>query len=151
MVKSLFFPNLCFFFFLFCNRQILPAVIQPMEALQKLGDLSKIDISEEVTKLLTTMSQNQSTASTQAAAKIPPRDPRQRAQPLQDSPKDPRTARLNATTTGAATPTPTATPIVTENKPKAPEKLSIYEQGAMSVTEGGDVNFRTAEDLDFRG
>lgn len=34
-----------------------PPTIKPLEVVEKLGDLSKIDISAEVTKLLTSMSQ----------------------------------------------------------------------------------------------
>lgn len=130
-----------------------PAQIKPVEVIEKLGDLSKIDISDAVTKLLSSISQSgslptasQNTPSTSTAV---PRDPRQGAQQQQqqntneDSTKsavinDPRRARILSldSPTGQKT-----------------ERLSIYEQGGLSVAEiNKDVDLRIAEkDLDLRG
>lgn len=63
-----------------------PHVIEPFAVLSKLGDLSKIDISEEVTKLLNTMKnnlhENKSENNAEGAASPQrPRDPRSRRSP----------------------------------------------------------------------
>ncbi|CAK1551102.1 unnamed protein product [Leptosia nina] len=60
-----------------------PPVIEPLSVLSKLGDLSKIDISEEVTKLLNTMKNNLPTTEnvTNVADSISSRDPRSRRSP----------------------------------------------------------------------
>jgi hypothetical protein len=58
-----------------------PPQIKPLDVVEKLGDLSKIDISAEVTKLLTSMSQ---TAAKEAPKPVVIRDPRQqRSQPTE--------------------------------------------------------------------
>lgn len=109
--------------------------IKPVEVIEKLGDLSKIDISEEVTKLLSSISQS----NLELKDSKTPRDPRQAAQISggQKAPAttDPRKARLTSL----------------EEK-KKPEKLSIYEQGSISVAEvNKDVDLRSEKDLDMRG
>lgn len=45
--------------FLFSEAIMSPPQIKPLDVVGQLGDLSKIDISAEVTRLLTTMSQSQ--------------------------------------------------------------------------------------------
>lgn len=60
-----------------------PPLIKPQEVVEKLGDLSKIDISAEVTKLLTSITQTsnfQEVVTKTTLAKV--RDPRQPAQAL---------------------------------------------------------------------
>lgn len=97
-----------------------PPQIKPQEVVEKLGDLSKIDISDEVTRLLTSMSQAKNPIAT-TEMKTPSatsllRDPRisSESRTIQD-PRilaDPRRGRINST----------------EIKT---EKLSIYEQGGI--------------------
>ncbi|XP_066144559.1 protein suppressor of sable isoform X1 [Euwallacea fornicatus] len=113
----------------------------------KLGDLSKIDISAEVTKLLTSMSQNKSSTTSAAspstsaakpesgsspkASETAPMDPRISRQARQDprqqdSRQDPRLTdprrergRQNSTES--------------KEKDKKSEKMSIYEQGGIDM------------------
>ncbi|XP_026499636.1 protein suppressor of sable isoform X1 [Vanessa tameamea] len=62
-----------------------PSVIEPSAVLSKLGDLSKIDISEEVTKLLNTMKNNlqdNKTSTSEIQEQIISRDPRSRRSPV---------------------------------------------------------------------
>lgn len=146
-------PEIIKFFFLFLLSSISytldPAPIKPVEVIEKLGDLSKIDISDAVTKLLSSISQSNAaltTPSTSTAVPPSPRDPRQTTTTTTDnttsslslSPKpvinDPRRARMLATM-------------------KTEPRLSIYEQGGLSVAEmNRDVDLRIAEkDLDLRG
>ncbi|KRT83414.1 hypothetical protein AMK59_4149, partial [Oryctes borbonicus] len=110
--------------------------IKPSEMVEKLGDLSKINISEEVTKLLSSMRQNNA-ASISPKEISKPRDPRQAATSEEPKPAriDPRKARLSST----------------EEKVK-PEKISIYEQGSIETeSEGKDVDLRAIDkDLDLR-
>lgn len=136
-----------------------PAVIKPVEVIEKLGDLSKIDISDAVTKLLSSINQTTTNTittntttqqqNTPSTSTIIPRDPRQQPQNnnnnnSEDSNKtilinDPRKARLltlGSPTTGV----------------KSTERLSIYEQGGLSVAEmNRDIDLRMVEkDLDLR-
>lgn len=110
--------------------------IKPVEVIEKLGDLSKIDISEEVTKLLSSISKSNLEQTDSKTL----RDPRQAVQTTMVPQKapvvaDPRKARLASL----------------EEK-KKPEKLSIYEQGSISVAEANkDVDLRSEKDLDMRG
>lgn len=114
--------------------------IKPAEMVEKLGDLSKINISEEVTKLLSSMRQS-NTAVSQPASKeaSKPRDPRQVSATTSEEVKpvrvDPRKARQPST----------------EEKPR-PEKISIYEQGSIDVESAGrDIDLRSIDkDLDLR-
>lgn len=100
-----------------------PAPIKPLEVVEKLGDLSKIDISAEVTRLLSTINQN----ATNAAS----RDPRQAAvggstETNRTPPTDPRVTRRGS---------------VDEKKI---EKVSIYEQSLQRSDEEDE------KDLDLR-
>lgn len=109
-------------------------IIKPVEVMEKLGDLSKIDISEEVTKLLSSISQS---TTEQKELKIP-RDPRQAA-----------TATMAQTTADSQKSTiadPRRTRISSSDEKKKPEKVSIYEQGSISVTEK-----TSNKDVDLRG
>lgn len=78
-----------------------PPQIKPLEVVEKLGDLSKIDISAEVTKLLTSMTQTANTTQPKQSPKPMTRDPRQKSQqekvsiydqgsiPIESTPKSP--------------------------------------------------------------
>lgn len=128
-----------------------PAVIKPVETvIEKLGDLSKIDISDAVTKLLSSISQSTTLSSSPSTSTAPPviRDPRQGAQQQQQSGSedatksvinaDPRRARVLS----LGSPPPS----------QKTERLSIYEQGGLSVAElNRDIDLRmTEKDLDLR-
>lgn len=111
--------------------------VKPLELVEKLGDLSKINISEEVTKLLSSMRQsNNVSLSPKESSK--PKDPRQTNATSSEEPKasriDPRKMRQS-----------------TEDKPKS-EKISIYEQGSIDTdSTERDVDLRSIDkDLDLR-
>ncbi|XP_075977638.1 suppressor of sable RNA-binding protein isoform X2 [Anticarsia gemmatalis] len=102
-----------------------PHVIEPSAVLSRLGDLSKIDISEEVTKLLNTMKnnlqENKSEAPAEGAASPQrPRDPRSRRSPEKVS-----------------------DPIKPPNK--KPSRVSIYE-----CIDGEPTDGRRRTDVDLR-
>ncbi|KAG5885421.1 hypothetical protein JTB14_036070 [Gonioctena quinquepunctata] len=140
-----------------------PPRIKPQDVVEKLGDLSKIDISAEVTKLLTSMSQgrNQFPFAKQLTGSIPPAIT-EVASPVIDTPQvainDPRTGRLDPRTTlekpdiqrpepksKVSDPRQRNRQHSTETRTK-PEKLSIYEQGSI------DRNAPVPEEVvDFRG
>ncbi|KAJ8731333.1 hypothetical protein PYW07_004497 [Mythimna separata] len=69
------------------STPLTPQIIEPSAVLSRLGDLSKIDISEEVTKLLNTMKNNLqenkvgNTSEGAASPQSRPRDPRARRSP----------------------------------------------------------------------
>ncbi|VVC89595.1 unnamed protein product [Leptidea sinapis] len=68
----------------FMSPPTVTPVIEPSAVLSKIGDLSKIDISEEVTKLLNTMKNNLHESTpipTESANTISSRDPRSRRSP----------------------------------------------------------------------
>lgn len=123
------------------------STVKPFEMVEKLGDLSKINISEEVTKLLTSIRQNNSSTVTPSTSSpkestSKPRDPRQATSStsIAEEPKaarlDPRKARLSST----------------EEKTHKPDKISIYEQGSIDTdSTGKDVDLRSIDkDLDLR-
>ncbi|XP_056641060.1 histone-lysine N-methyltransferase, H3 lysine-79 specific isoform X2 [Diorhabda sublineata] len=133
---------------------ISPTAIKPQDVVDKLGDLSKIDISAEVTKLLTSMSKGRnqfsSTSKTQISEETPdttpprtvtdPRDPRIPRQDPRlaldkgDSPKADRRVPLD--------PRQRQRQSSTESK----DKVTIYEQGSV------DINISPSdEDIDLRG
>ncbi|XP_057658605.1 uncharacterized protein LOC130895378 isoform X4 [Diorhabda carinulata] len=133
---------------------ISPIAIKPQDVVDKLGDLSKIDISAEVTKLLTSMSKGRnqfsSTSKTQISEETPdttpprtvtdPRDPRIPRQDPRlaldkgDSPKADRRVPLD--------PRQRQRQCSTESK----DKVTIYEQGSV------DINISPSdEDIDLRG
>lgn len=98
-----------------------PSTIEPSSVLSKLGDLSKIDISEEVTKLLNTMKNNlQDNKTVEAADQNISRDPRSRRSPVKLS---------------------------EINKPpvKKPSRVSIYE-----CIDGEPTDGRRRTDVDLR-
>ena len=118
--------------------------IKPSEVLEKLGDLSKINISMDVSKLLSSIQQVGSIGNLNATqSDEKPKDPRQSyfLSPSTSSNEegkqvraDPRKARLSSL----------------EEKNK--EKISIYEQGSLNMDgTGRDVDLRSIEkDLDLR-
>ncbi|KAK4878780.1 hypothetical protein RN001_011286 [Aquatica leii] len=107
----------------------LPLQIKPVEVIEKLGDLSKIDISVEVTKMLLS-SISQSGVLNKEQPSTSPRDPRMAAQTTEVKPTlvagDPRRSRVSSTET------------------KKMEKLSIYDQGSIQLDS-------TSKDIDLRG
>lgn len=118
---------------------IVPTMVNAQD-LMNFGDLSKINISEEVTKLLSSMRQNNAAAGSSPKETNKPKDPRQANVSTPEEAKpvrlDPRKARLSST----------------EDKTK-PEKVSIYEQGSIDtdVTDKKDVDLRSMEkDMDLR-
>lgn len=100
-----------------------PTQIKPQEVVEKLGDLSKIDISAEVTKLLTSMSQQKE------APKPAIRDPRQlRSQ--QASQQQPSTEqKISIYEQGSIT--------CTETEPRSPDEVV-------------DTDIRGRPDVDLR-
>ncbi|XP_031330062.1 protein suppressor of sable isoform X2 [Photinus pyralis] len=105
---------------------VLPSQIKPVEVIEKLGDLSKIDISAEVTKML--LSSINQTAALIKDTITSPKDPRSG-----DPPKtDPRRTRQSST------------------EAKKAEKQSIYDQGSISLDNSKDVDLRNLEDTDLR-
>ncbi|CAH1118378.1 unnamed protein product [Phaedon cochleariae] len=126
--------------------------IKPQDVVEKLGDLSKIDISAEVTKLLTSMSQakNQFPFPKPEVATTPAGSPK--------AANDPRPARQDPRMSHEQKDSPRADPRLTAPDPRQrsrnsstetqvkSEKLSIYEQGSI------DRNASIAEDdIDIRG
>lgn len=100
-----------------------PHVIEPSAVLSRLGDLSKIDISEEVTKLLNTMKNNlneNKNDSVESVESQKPKDPRRTSvDKLTDSPKP--------------------------HSHKRPPKVSIYE-----CVDGEPTDGRRRSDVDLR-
>ncbi|KAL0838810.1 hypothetical protein ABMA28_016847 [Loxostege sticticalis] len=101
-----------------------PHVIEPSTVLSRLGDLSKIDISEEVTKLLNTMKNNLHDNKTESNSEIT------------NSPKsrDPRSRR---------SPEKVSEPIKITSK--KPPRVSIYE-----CVDGEPTDGRRRTDVDLR-
>lgn len=124
----------------------------------KLGDLSKIDISAEVTKLLTSMSQGKNLPSADNTVNVPSSSPSSKAEggfsPRTAALQDPRMARLDPRTNQvtssqeqhASRQDPRQDPrlsdprqrprqgsIDNQEKSKKPEKMSIYEQGGLDM------------------
>lgn len=130
-----------------------PPTIKPVEVIDKLGDLSKIDISAEVTKLLTSIKSNNQNAAAKAASASTdvknPRDPRQAqslgAEPPAATSTDPRKARTDRRESGSS--------IYEQGYMNAEHKLTIYEQGSLSRSKV-DVDLRNLDsigkDLDMR-
>ncbi|KAK5638502.1 hypothetical protein RI129_012797 [Pyrocoelia pectoralis] len=109
----------------------LPSQIKPVEVMEKLGDLSKIDISAEVTKMLLS-SISQTGALSKSAT----------------SPKDPRTSDTSKTSITLSDPRRSR---VSSTETKKSEKVSIYDQGSMSLVDNTkDVDLRNLEDTDLR-
>ncbi|XP_018571214.1 protein suppressor of sable isoform X2 [Anoplophora glabripennis] len=139
-----------------------PPQIKPLDVVGQLGDLSKIDISAEVTKLLTTMSQSQNQfpfLPKPEGSSTPPQSTASTS-----TLTDPRTARQDPRTSTEKQEVPRADPRLTadprqrsrqgsievQNKP---EKLSIYEQGSIDRnSEEIDTDFRSSirSDVDLR-
>ncbi|XP_023012917.2 suppressor of sable isoform X2 [Leptinotarsa decemlineata] len=145
------------------NQLMSPPQIKPQDVVEKLGDLSKIDISAEVTKLLTSMSQGRNqfpfikqVTETELPAvadvMLPAVDTPQVATGDQKSIRqDPRMSLEKSdsqrTDRKVSTPDPRQKSKQSSTETKAkPEKLSIYEQGSINR------NASTSEEVtDFRG
>lgn len=140
--------------------------------IDKLGDLSKIDISEEVTKLLTSIKSTTTSVPVTSATTSSVGDPRKN--------RDPRQAKILETESSASSSTvPVQTklmsPPITSKIPErrlSQTRITIYEQGiinmeeklsimgdkalleAANVSTKGDVDLRTldslSQDLDMR-
>ncbi|CAH1991242.1 unnamed protein product [Acanthoscelides obtectus] len=143
------------------STMLSPPQIQPIhEVVEKLGDLSKIDISAEVTKLLTSMSQNKGQFSNLFPQKAPgesspgsnstkasgdPRSETKNPVSRSDPRQDPRLA--------GADPRQRSRQGSTEVASRS-EKVSIYEQGSIERSDMGDdvdIDFRTMRsDVDLR-
>ncbi|CAH1111810.1 unnamed protein product [Psylliodes chrysocephalus] len=145
-----------------------PPAIKPQDVVEKLGDLSKIDISAEVTKLLTSMSQGHAQFPFTKGPTTPPEikpvvtapvkvvtDPRMSAR------QDPRVNSEKASDSPRSDPRLTVDP---RHRPRQsstesiikPEKLSIYEQGSINKnapTFDDDIDLRVTgfkPDVDLR-
>lgn len=101
----------------------VPSVIETSAVLSKLGDLSKIDISEEVTKLLNTMKNNLHDIKTSTSET-----------PEQNLSRDPRSKR-----------SPSKTNEVSKPVTKKPARVSIYE-----CIDGEPTDGRRRTDVDLR-
>lgn len=102
-----------------------PHVIEPAAVLSKLGDLSKIDISEEVTKLLNTMKNNlqdNKTNTSEPTEQNISRDPRSRRSPVRNTEK-----------------------VIKSPPRKKPPRVSIYE-----CVDGEPTDGRRRTDVDLR-
>ncbi|XP_045772727.1 protein suppressor of sable isoform X1 [Maniola jurtina] len=102
-----------------------PHVIEPAAVLSKLGDLSKIDISEEVTKLLNTMKNNlqdNKLITSEPAEQNVSRDPRSRRSPVRTTEK-----------------------VIKSPPRKKPLRVSIYE-----CVDGEPTDGRRRSDVDLR-
>lgn len=133
-----------------------PPTIKPVEVIDKLGDLSKIDISAEVTKLLSSIKSNQlaqnptTQVTTTPSETKNPRDPRQ-AHSISETVtnSDPRTR------SGKADKKEPGTTIYEQGYINPDHKVSIYEQGLLNRNIAGkDVDLRNLDglpkDLDMR-
>ncbi|XP_077284993.1 suppressor of sable RNA-binding protein [Arctopsyche grandis] len=109
-----------------------PQAIEPTIVLKNLGDLSKIDISDEVTKLLTSM-KNTTENSSSKKEYLKSRDPRNAAKSQNDN-KDSNVDNMKK--------------IISK-----PEFVSIYDCAENSNPDArrrADVDLRPTKDLDFR-
>lgn len=132
-----------------------PPTIKPVEVIDKLGDLSKIDISADVTKLLSSIKSvrnainlGTSAAPAATAETKTPRDPRQASlAPAESAPSlsDPRmkSGKVERRETS----------IYEQGFINTDHKVSIYEQGTLNRS-GKDVDLRSLDslpkDLDMR-
>lgn len=105
-------------------QQPAPHVIEPSTVLSRLGDLSKIDISEEVTKLLNTMKNNLHDPKTENNSET--NDPRKY--------RDPRSKR-----------SPEKVSDTNKGVNKKPHRVSIYE-----CIDGEPTDGRRRTDVDLR-
>ncbi|XP_060532651.1 protein suppressor of sable isoform X2 [Cylas formicarius] len=132
-----------------------PGPIEPNDIVGRLGDLSKIDISAEVTKLLNSMNQSRkpddiSTGESETASK--PQDPRIAKQEQESSlPRvDPRLTTVSDPRKGARRGSSDS-----QERAKKSEKVSIYEQGGLDMQAALEIeneDFKSAlrPDIDLR-
>lgn len=147
----------------------VPNVPQPAVIVDKIGDLSKIDISAEVSKLLSsfktqssTSSKTQQVSSQDSKAKStqdskidgeisssPRRSPGPNSMPISRDPRmsnrDPRQRRAEAEQKPSS-------PIISDLKKEKPLRLetSIYSSGITPVDANMDTDLRTRADQDLR-
>ncbi|VEN42163.1 unnamed protein product [Callosobruchus maculatus] len=145
------------------STMLSPPQIQPIqEVVEKLGDLSKIDISAEVTKLLASMSQNKGQFSNLFPSKVSSESSAGSSSPKTSISGDPR----NDSKSAASRSDPRQDPRLAGADPRQrsrqsstevasrPEKVSIYEQGSIDRGDSGDdvdIDFRSMRsDVDLR-
>ncbi|XP_050501117.1 protein suppressor of sable isoform X3 [Diabrotica virgifera virgifera] len=133
--------------------------IKPQDVVDKLGDLSKIDISAEVTKLLTSMSQNRNQfpfGNKPAVPQVPEVTPNTTPPRTAPEVRDPRVSRQDPRLIQEKSDPARVDPRLstdprqrrrqssTETAPR-PDKVTIYEQGTF------DKNSSSDDDIDIRG
>ncbi|XP_049824981.1 uncharacterized protein LOC109606230 isoform X3 [Aethina tumida] len=121
--------------------------IKPQDVVEKLGDLSKIDISAEVTKLLSSMSKSGGLSTT------PAREPEKATPAEPPVSRDPR--RAAAAAASSETREPRSDPRQRPRQDSSDsqiqrEKVSIYEQGSFSVRDEGIKVDADGKDIDLR-
>ncbi|XP_020283541.1 protein suppressor of sable isoform X2 [Pseudomyrmex gracilis] len=148
------------------NESTPPSNIpQPAAIVDKLGDLSKIDISAEVSKLLSTLKAQSSTTSSKtqtSKAKSPSRtDGETSSSPRQQSPgptpvampvsRDPRMSSRDPRQRRETEQKPSS-PSIVEAKKEKPLRLetSIYSSGITAMDANMDTDLRTKADQDLR-
>uniref|UniRef100_A0A6P7G112 Uncharacterized protein LOC114336436 n=1 Tax=Diabrotica virgifera virgifera TaxID=50390 RepID=A0A6P7G112_DIAVI len=132
--------------------------IKPQDVVDKLGDLSKIDISAEVTKLLTSMSQNRNQfpfGNKPAVPQVPEVTPNTTPPRTAPEVRDPRVSRQDPRLIQEKSDPARVDPRLstdprqrrrqssTETAPR-PDKVTIYEQGTF------DKNSSSDDDIDIR-
>nr|CAI5862596.1 unnamed protein product [Callosobruchus analis] len=143
------------------STMLSPPQIQPIqEVVEKLGDLSKIDISAEVTKLLASMSQNKGQFSNLFPIKVSSESNAGSSSPKTSG--DPRSDSKTATTRSDPRQDPRLAGVDPRQRSRQgstevasrPEKVSIYEQGSIDRGDSGDdvdIDFRSMRsDVDLR-
>ncbi|CAH1184639.1 unnamed protein product [Phyllotreta striolata] len=141
-------------------------VIKPQDVVEKLGDLSKIDISAEVTKLLTSMSQGnsqfsfpkqQQPAEVDSSSPIEPEPVKVSSDPRLSTRQDPRLNPDKNSDTHRTDPRLASDPRQRSRQSSTDtknDKLSIYEQGSFNKTSTpfeDDIDLRNFKpDVDLR-
>lgn len=150
-----------------------PSIPQPAAIVDKLGDLSKIDISAEVSKLLSTLKAQSSTGSKTQQGSGSSNQDTSKAKSTQDSAGETSSPRVSPD----PTPAPTAAPVSRdprmsrdprqrrdEQKPSSPSmsdskrdlqkhlrlETSIYSSGITPMDTHMDTDLRTKTDQDLR-
>lgn len=143
-----------------------PNIPQPAVIVDKLGDLSKIDISAEVSKLLSSLKAQSSTSGkTQVSTQdtkvksaqdskmdgetSPRRSPGPSSMPVS---RDPRMSNRDPRQRRAEPEQKPSSPIISDMKKEKPLRLetSIYSSGITSVDANMDTDLRTRADQDLR-
>ncbi|KAL3270850.1 hypothetical protein HHI36_021368 [Cryptolaemus montrouzieri] len=134
------------------------APIKPLEVVEKLGDLSKINITADITKLLSSLSATLPTISPMVTPREPekePRDPRQAilaedTPSVLRSPQGPKAVSDPRLSQDPRTSEPPRDPRRggLGSAPNRSDKLSIYEQGGLDME---DIDLRIDGADDFKG